>query len=129
MFGGLVRSGDVCNSRGSAKARTMLAAVSVLSMAVPARSVHDQGLLEGLSLIQSKLSRHLVDDFRRNGFQPVKKGSDQGLFADQIRDARNAARMTMDCFDRERVEDFLSITTGDSQSFENITARFFRTEG
>ncbi len=55
--------------------------------------------------------------------------STSGLFAEQICHARDAARMPVDCLDRQGAEDFLSVAAGDSQSFENIAGRLFRSEG
>ena len=92
------------------------------AVAGPLRRV---GLGRRVHFIQAEIARDFLDDFRRDGVLPLPERPHEGLFAEQVGHARNAARVPEHRFNRRGAEDFVPVAAGNAQPFENVAGCFF----
>src|SRR5262245_36498976 len=87
-----------------------------------------QRLRQQLALIETEISRDVFDHLKRDRFPLLKKSAKERVVADEVGDARNAARMLVDRLDRLRTDYFLCIAAGDAQAFGNVSGGLLRRE-
>src|SRR5438309_8564621 len=78
--------------------------------------------------MQLKVTRHLMDQARRDPFVPPGEGVNRRMVAEDVNDARHSEGVVVDALDGLRRKDRLAVRAGDAQSFLDVATSLRRRE-